>query len=86
MKIKLRRSSQSDLENVYLLHTLCFNNSDQWYRSNIQHYLNTGIIIEKESEIIGVLLQGNITPCNKKIEIESEQEYKLDIFEPINDK
>jgi ribosomal protein S18 acetylase RimI-like enzyme len=86
MKIKIRRSTQDDLEKIYELHTICFNRSDLWYRSNIQHFLNTGIIIEKESEIIGVLLQGNITPCNKKIEIESDHDYKEDIFEPINDK
>jgi ribosomal protein S18 acetylase RimI-like enzyme len=92
MKIKLRRSNQNDLDKVYNLHIECFNNSDLWYRSNIQHYLNSGIIIEKKSlnssdnEIIGILLQGSITPCNQKIEIESDQEYKGDIFEPINDK
>ena len=91
MKIKLRRSTQNDLEKVYNLHTHCFNNSDLWYRSNIQHYLNSGIITElinskNETEIIGVLLQGSITPCNQKMEIESDQEYKEDVFEPVNDK
>ena len=86
MKIKLRRSTQNDLEKIYGLHTQCFNNSDLWYRSNIQHYLNSGIVIENDTEIIGVLLQGNIIPCNKKIEVESDQEYKEDVFDPINDK
>ena len=84
MKIKIRRSKQEDLEKVHYLHTECFNSSDVWYKSNIQHYLNSGIIIEKETEIIGVLLQGTITPCNKKMEIDN-QEYNQDIFEPIND-
>ena len=86
MKIKVRRSTQDDLEKVYELHSQCFNNSDLWYRSNIQHYLNSGIVIENKSELIGVLLQGSITPCNKKMEIESDIEYKEDIFDPINDK
>jgi len=86
MKIKLRRSTQYDLEKIYELHTKCFNNSDLWYRSNIQHYLNSGIVIETDKQIIGVLLQGSITPCNKKMEIESDQEYNEDIFEPTNEK
>jgi ribosomal protein S18 acetylase RimI-like enzyme len=87
MKIKLRRSLQSDLENVYQLHTKCFNNSDQWYRSNIQHYLDNGILVEikETNEIIGILLQGNIIPCNKKMDMNTEHEYKEDIFDPVND-
>lgn len=86
MKIKIRRSSQSDSEKVYDLHTKCFNGSDLWYRPNIQHYLDNGIVIEKDTDIIGVLLQGSITPCNHKMDIESDQEYKEDIFEPVNEK
>ena len=88
MKIKLRRSLQSDLENVYQLHIKCFNNSDQWYRSNIQHYLDNGILIEIKdtNETIGILLQGNIIPCNKKMDMNTEYEYKEDIFDPVNDK
>jgi ribosomal protein S18 acetylase RimI-like enzyme len=87
MKIKLRRSMQSDLEKIYQLHTECFNNSsDHWYRSNIQHYLDNGILVEiKETNtIIGILLQGNITPCNKKMNESIENNYE-DIFEPINE-
>lgn len=88
MKIKLRRSTQTDLDNVYDLHTKCFNNADYWYKSNIQHYLDNGIIIEiKDTNVvIGILLQGNITPCNKKMDINTDIEYKEDIFELINDK
>jgi len=88
MKLKLRRSTQSDLENIYLLHTKCFNNSDQWYRSNIQHYLDNGILVEikETNEIIGILLQGNITPCNKKLDINIDSNYKEDIFESVSDK
>jgi ribosomal protein S18 acetylase RimI-like enzyme len=91
MKIKLRRSSQLDLENIYQLHIRCFNNSaDHWYRSNIQHYLDNGILVEiKETNtIIGILLQGNITPCNKKMDISIEDDCDIkseDIFEPINE-
>ena len=88
MKIKLRRSNQQDLENIYQLHTNCFSNSDRWYRSTIQQFLNNGIIVEikETSEIIGVLLQGEITPCNKKIELNNDLEYKEDIFESVSDK
>jgi ribosomal protein S18 acetylase RimI-like enzyme len=88
MKIKLRRSTQQDLENIYHLHTKCFNSSDHWYRSNIQHYLNNGILLETKdtNEIIGILLQDDITPCNQKIDMDTEHEYKEDIFESISDK
>ena len=83
MKIKIRRSAQSDLESVYQLHTNCFSGSDQWYRSNIQHYLDNGILIEikETNELIGILLQGSITPCNKKMEMNTE--YNEDIFDPV---
>jgi ribosomal protein S18 acetylase RimI-like enzyme len=84
--MKIRRSLKIDIDKIYDLHTKCFNSSELWYRPNIQHYLDCGIVIEKDTEIIGVLLQGNITPCNRRMDIESEQEYKEDIFEPINDK
>lgn len=71
MKLKFRHSYQSDLEQIYKLHAKCFNESDRWYKSSIKHYLNKGIVIENVDKIIiGVLLQGNITPCNKKIDIE----------------
>ncbi len=67
MKIKIRRSCQSDLDKVYELHTRCFVQSDHWYKSNIRHYLDNGIVVETKdtNKIIGVLLQGSITPCNK---------------------
>lgn len=82
----LRRSTQKDLDSIYELHYQCFNNTDTWYKSNIQHYLNNGIVvmIKDTNEIIGVLLQGTMIPCNKKMTIESDKEYNGDIFESIN--
>lgn len=76
MKVKFRRGCQSDLEQVYELHTKCFSVPDQWYKSAIKHYLDKGIIVEvinKDSSkrIIGVLLQGGITACNQKMDVES---------------
>ncbi len=76
MKVKFRRGCQSDLEQVLDLHTRCFSSPDHWYRSAIKHYLDKGIVVEvlnKDStqQIIGVLLQGSITPCNQKITAES---------------
>lgn len=76
MKVKFRRGCQSDLEQVYDLHTRCFVSADHWYKSAIKHYLDKGIIVEvinKDSskQVIGVLLQGSITPCNLKITAES---------------
>lgn len=72
MKVKIRRTSYDDLDKIYDLHTKCFFTTDQWYKSNIKHYLDKGIVVEKSdnSQIIAVLLQGNITPCNKKIDTE----------------
>lgn len=86
MKVKIRRSSQEDSENIYNLHTKCFSLSDQWYRSAIKQYLDKGIVIEDNNKnIIGVLLQGNITPCNQRFTLENTTEYKEDIFEPVNE-
>lgn len=89
MKVRIRRSNQSDLENIYLLHTKCFSQADQWYKSAIRHYLDSGIVVElKESEkIIGVLLQGDITPCNHKFTDDEDNNslYKEDIFDPVNE-
>jgi len=89
MKVKIRRSTQDDLENVYNLHTKCFSNADHWYRAAIRNYLDNGIVIENKTNntLIGVLLQGNITPYNEKLDVNSSEkdDYKEDIFEPTNE-
>ena len=67
MKIKLRKSKHDDLELIYDLHQKSFNESDQWYKSIISQYLHNGYILELvDKKIIGVLLQGDITPCNNE--------------------
>jgi ribosomal protein S18 acetylase RimI-like enzyme len=97
MKVNFRRGCQTDLEQVYELHTKCFSSSDHWYKSGIKHYLDKSIIIEitnnnSTKKIIGVLLQGIITACNQKIVVESVEQsflsnsnngYKEDIFNPV---
>ena len=99
MKIKIRRSVQTDLEQIYDLHTKCFSQSDHWYKFAIKNYLDRGIVIEdkENNKIIGVLLQGIITPCNVKLDsMENESMtdftpdakidgYKEDIFEHTNE-
>jgi ribosomal protein S18 acetylase RimI-like enzyme len=90
MKVKIRRSNQADLEQVYQLQLKCFAINDQWYKSNIKHYLDSGVVIvcRESGTLIGVLLQGPITPCNQKYNIEdinNNTDYKEDIFEPVND-
>ena len=102
MKIKIRRSCQSDLDKVYDLHAKCFSQSDHWYKSNIRQYLDNGIVVETKdsNKIIGILLQGSITPCNQDLsdfslfastdvnqENTSKQDtdYKADEFIPVND-
>ena len=93
MKVRFRRSSQNDIDNVYNLHVKCFSKSDQWYRPVIKHYLDKGIVIETDKKnIVGVLLQGYITPCNTAITAKTvddeeldKNNYKEDMFEPITD-
>lgn len=97
MKCIIRRSCQDDLENIYELHKQCFAQTDQWYKTHISHFLDSGILIEINNTIIGVLLQGAITPCNQKSsdtlheslhetlhEPLHKQGYQEDKFEPIN--
>lgn len=72
MKVKLRRGCQNDIDNVFDLHLKCFIPTDCWYKSAIRPYLDKSILIEviETKQIIGILLQGFITPCNKKINID----------------
>ena len=96
MKVKIRRSSQDDLEDVFALHAKCFAPTDQWYRYAIKNYLDKGIVIvnKENNNLIGVMLQGPITPCNPKFNPEEstfmsddkkDNNYKEDIFEPTDD-
>lgn len=91
MKILIRRTLSEDLNNIYDLHEKCFIKTDLWYKNNIQNYLNDGIVIviKDTNEIIGVLLQGYITPCNKKNDILSlfglTSDYQEDIFKPLTE-
>ena len=85
MKIKIRRSCQSDLDKVYDLHVKCFSQSDHWYKSNIRHYLDNGIVVETKdsNKIIGILLQGSITPCNQDLNVENSST-DFSLFAPTN--
>ena len=75
MKLILRNSKSNDLDKIYQLQYDCFNQSDRWYKSIIPQYLNNSLVIETiDNEIIGVLLQGNILPCENN-----------DLFIPIDD-
>ena len=74
MKVLIRQSRNDDLENIYNLHIECFKQNDCWYKSAIGNHLNSGIVIEYENNIIGVLLQGNISICSPD-----------EIYESIND-
>ena len=92
MKLLIRRTCIDDLENIYNLHIKCFSQTDLWYKNNIQNYLDKGIVITKNDNIIiGVLLQGEIIPCNNNnnnnfsfIKDNLKNEFE-DIFEPITD-
>jgi len=70
MKLKIRRGESKDLNKIYEMHLKCFDKRDCWYKSAIGDYIRDTIIIEVIDEIdfgriVGVLLQGNITPCDK---------------------
>ena len=68
--MKFRKTNNQDLDNIYELHLKCFSDNDRWYKSIISQYLYNGYILELENKtIIGVLLQGNITPCNNNSSI-----------------
>jgi ribosomal protein S18 acetylase RimI-like enzyme len=95
MKVKIRRTTNDDLDSIFILHTKCFSQNDCWYKSAIKNYLDTGIVVEltDTKEIIGVLLQGTIVACNQefKDDITSQftgesdmKGYMKDIFEPVN--
>ena len=88
MKVKIRRSNQGDLDNVFNLHAKCFTQADQWYKSAIRSYLDKGIVVELKdtNQLIAVLLQGSITPCNHKfMDSDDNDKYQADVFDPVND-
>jgi ribosomal protein S18 acetylase RimI-like enzyme len=99
MKLFVRRTCADDLNDIYDLHVKCFSQTDLWYKNNIKNYLDKGIVIVTDKKIIiGILLQGDIIPCNNndnndndnqlfyKIEDNNKliNEYK-ELFNPIND-
>lgn len=95
MKVKIRRTTNDDLDSIFILHTKCFPQNDCWYKSAIKNYLHTGIVIELSDtmELIGVLLQGTIVACNQDFTDDMTSQftddtdmkgYMKDIFEPVN--
>jgi ribosomal protein S18 acetylase RimI-like enzyme len=95
MKVKFRRTTNDDLDGIFILHTKCFSQNDCWYKSAIKNYLHNGIVVELTDtmELIGVVLQGKITACNQDFtdDVSSQfagdsdmKGYMKDIFEPVN--
>ena len=91
MKLRLRTSEINDIDKIYDLQLKCFGQNDAWYKQLISQYINNGLIIETlspnehDNNIVGVLLQGNITPCNKKYDFLNNEYYKEDMFVPITE-
>ena len=81
MKVKFRRSNIDDIDYIYSLNQMCFTTNDQWYKTIIGNYINDGIVIQYDNTIIGVLLQGSITPCNRPL-FENDKYDKADKFIP----
>jgi len=44
MKVKFRRTTNDDLDGIFILHTKCFSQNDCWYKSAIKNYLHNGIV------------------------------------------
>jgi hypothetical protein len=67
MKLIVRKTNQNDLDNIYDMHIKCFIPSEHWYKTIIRQYLNDSILIEikETNQVIGVLLHGEITVCEK---------------------
>jgi len=94
MKVKIRRTTNDDLDNIFNLHNKCFTQNDCWYKSAIKNYLHSGIVVENSEtkELVGVLLQGKITACNQEFTEDMTSQfnnfdakgYMKDIFEPVN--
>ena len=95
MKVKIRRTTNDDLDGIFNLHTKCFQQTDCWYKSAIKNYLDIGIVMELSDtkELIGVVLQGTIVACNQAFTDETTSQftndseikgYMKDIFEPVN--
>ena len=68
MKIRIRRSNKDDVNGIYECHIQCFEQGDHWYKSSIKQFVDDSFVVEKIEEekttnIIGVLLQGTIIPC-----------------------
>jgi ribosomal protein S18 acetylase RimI-like enzyme len=86
MRVKIRKSNNKDIDKIYNLQCNCFTKDDAWYRSTIGNNVKNGFVVETEdNEIIGVLLQGNITPCDRINNFMQSTNYKNDIFEPITE-
>jgi len=66
MEVIIRNSNHNDVNGVYDLHKKCFSINDQWYKQAIQQFINNSFVVEIKNtkEIIGVLLQGSLIPCD----------------------
>jgi ribosomal protein S18 acetylase RimI-like enzyme len=86
MKLTIRKSRNKDIDRIYKLQCECFTKDDAWYKSTIANNVKNGFVIETDDEkIVGVLLQGNIVPCDKKNNFMESSNYKHDIFEPLTE-
>ena len=66
MIVKIRKSNIIDLDNIFILHNLCFSFNDRWYKNAISQYIDNSLVIEYNNNIIGILLQGNFIPLTNK--------------------
>lgn len=66
MNVRIRKGKNEDLEGIYECHLKCFEKGDVWYKSFIQQSLNLSFVVERtdNNQIIGVMLQSKITPCD----------------------
>ena len=80
VSIKIRKGLEDDIEGIFECHNRCFEQSDRWYKRIVQQNLQDSYVVEKleangDKNIIGVMLQNTITPCDPS---------EVDSFIPLN--
>ena len=85
MILKLRSSKNSDIDKIYDLQLKCFDSNNSWYKSIISQYINSGLVIEYNDNIVGVLLEGEIIPCNKTNNLLNNIDCNEDEYETLTD-
>jgi len=77
VNVKVRKAYPEEIDTVFECHKQCFEQGDQWYKSVIGQNIKSTyvVVVEANNEIIGVMIQGDIKPCEQS---------EADDFEPLD--